>query len=51
MENELRDRLMKYHNEVLEVALMLHDFPLAIDEETAKDIAEFMNASLYDQDV
>ena len=48
MENELQDRLQKFHQEILEVVIMNNDFPFSIDKETAEDIAEFFNTFLYD---
>ena len=45
---DLRMRLMKFHQEELEVAIQNKDFPHSIDEETARDLAEFLSVFLCD---
>jgi len=48
MENELRDRLIKFHTEKLEVARFHEDAPLSLDLQEIDDLCEFLNTFLYD---
>jgi hypothetical protein len=43
----MRDRLMKLHQEKMEVALVNHQ-PLTLTEDELKDLCEFCNSFLYD---
>ena len=45
---EIRGRLMKLHQEKLEVALANKDAPLSLDLQEIEDICEFFNCFLYD---
>ena len=52
MENELRDRLMKLHQERLEQALSVMESEVTVDfkftKEELEDLCEFMDSFLYD---